>query len=596
MKKKKKMYKTILKVLLFYILLTACAPGSITESQEIRIHDLQGCGHISLFNGQHVKGIQGIVTFKDANGYYLQSTEPDDLWCTSEGIYVFTGVYPNVYPGDFVTVDGKVSEFTPGNLEDQNLSITELINPRSVVISSGNKLPEPLYLEDQNKWIPLLSIEDDAFERFEPENDGIDFYESLESMVVGVRHGTVVDAINAYDEIIVLPTIFLSSNLISSSGALLTSVYDNNPEKVMFKLLGSTKGEILIGDLIEHPLIGVMTYSFGNYKLLTYQNVEPFPLKYTPSPFITTREGLTVATYNVENLSLEDPEGKFETLASQIVDSLGAPDILVMHEVMDDSGQLDDGTVAAIKTLNKLADWIEEVGGPRYAFVDNPPQNDQDGGIPGGNIRSVLLFRLDRDLKLAEPDSGIQGFEVNDGEIKFSRNPLRIGEFSEAFYGSRKPAAWLLTQNGYPVVVLSMHLVSQGKNDPLWGRNQPILRPEENQRILQTQFIAEFSKKIQSDTLNVPILLVGDLNDSPWSEAAQVFEKVGFTNLGMLDEEPERFSYVFEGDAQQIDYILINNQNLGQVIQSKFIHLNTHLSSWDQVSDHDALVIEVQLR
>lgn len=586
-------------VLAFYVLtsvtlISSCVPGQVIES-ELAIHDLQGCDHTSPFNGRWVEGVTGIVTFKDAQGFYLQSKEIDASFCTSEAVYIFTEKYPKVYPGDLVSVDGKVSEYAPGKPNDLNLTTTEIVEPKIHVISTNNALPEPVFLDDLSNIIPRQIIEDDRFESFDPDKDGIDFYESLESMLVGIRLGRVIDGINPYDEIMLLPEPFEDGNLISNSGALLTTEADHNPEKIMVKAPNSGDPEIRVGDLINTPFVGVMTYSYGNFKVHTLQNLNPKQGSVDQKDYDLKSEGVTLATYNVENLSIAGGDKKIEALAIQIVEMLGSPDVLVLHEVMDDSGDVDDGIVSAEQTLGSLVDQIEDAGGPRYVYADNPPANNQDGGIPGGNIRSVLLYRPDRDLEMAAPDRGVNGIESTFGEIKVSQNPFRFGEEDNAFFGGRKPILWLLRKNGIQFAVLSLHLVSQGKNDPLWGSRQPILRPEENQRIDQARVIVDFTEKLRKIDQDIPILAAGDLNDLPWSPVLQVFETAGFTNTAALEETTERYSFIFDGDAQQLDYFLIDALHYGNVKQARFIHLNTQMDSRNQISDHDPLWIEMTL-
>lgn len=52
------------------------------------ISEIQGCSHVSPYNGKLVKDVKGIVTHKFKNGFTMQSQTPDDLDCTSEGIFL----------------------------------------------------------------------------------------------------------------------------------------------------------------------------------------------------------------------------------------------------------------------------------------------------------------------------------------------------------------------------------------------------------------------------------------------------------------------------------------------------------------------------
>ena len=80
----------------------------------------------------------------------------------------------------------------------------------------------------------------------------------------------------------------------------------------------------------------------------------------------------------------------------------------MLHEVMDDSGIADDREVSSAQTLLLLVEAIEDCGGDLYLSSDNPPINNQDGGIEGGNIRSVIIYREDLELILDPPTTGVK--------------------------------------------------------------------------------------------------------------------------------------------------------------------------------------------
>lgn len=82
------------------------------------------------------------------------------------------------------------------------------------------------------------------------------------------------------------------------------------------------------------------------------------------------------------------------TVANHIANFLNSPDIVFLQEIQDNSGETDDGTVSANLTLSTLAAAVTTArgaGSPTYAFLDIDPVNDQDGGEPGGNIRTAYL-------------------------------------------------------------------------------------------------------------------------------------------------------------------------------------------------------------
>src|SRR5947199_9175785 len=140
-------------------------------------------------NGQNVSNVNGIVTSKRTNGFYMQDPNPDANDATSEGIFVFTSSAPSsVNVGDAVKVNGRVQEFRPGGASTGNLTTTELTTPAITVLSTGNPLPAATVLGTGGRIPPDTVIEDDATGDVEtsgvldPANDGLDFYASVQGM------------------------------------------------------------------------------------------------------------------------------------------------------------------------------------------------------------------------------------------------------------------------------------------------------------------------------------------------------------------------------------------------------------------------------
>lgn len=78
-------------------------------------------------------------------------------------------------------------------------------------------------------------------------------------------------------------------------------------------------------------------------------------------------------------------------VAGHIAKYLASPDIVFLQEIQDNSGETDDGVVDADVTLNNLVSSIASSGGVAYNWTQISPVNDQDGGVPGGNIRPAYL-------------------------------------------------------------------------------------------------------------------------------------------------------------------------------------------------------------
>lgn len=79
------------------------------------------------------------------------------------------------------------------------------------------------------------------------------------------------------------------------------------------------------------------------------------------------------------------------TVAAHIGNILHTPDIMFLQEIQDNSGPIDDGTVSANVTLSTLVKAIADVSNVTYAYASIDPVDGQDGGQPGGNIRTAFL-------------------------------------------------------------------------------------------------------------------------------------------------------------------------------------------------------------
>ena len=591
---KPEMKKSMIALLLILIS-ASCTPGADTGIAETYIHDIQGCNHTSPFAGKKVSNIRGVVTQKISNGFFMQSVEVDQMDCSSEGIFVFTRDYPSVMVGDLVMVDGKVEEYNSGKEEDHQLTQTEIIEPNFEVIQTGVDVSEPILLNDLMRLRPDTVIENDGMSDFDIQQDGLDFYESLESMLVEIDQAIVVGAKNSYNEIVVIPASEAQNNILSIQGALLETAVDRNPERLVIKLPENDERNINIGDRITTPIIGIMYYSYDNYKLLSLNPIEVTKANPTITPFEKHANGLSIATYNLENLSPFDHENRISAFANQIVAILSSPDILVLNEVMDDSGSVDDGEVTADRNLQRLLNAIIDQGGPVYEFSYIDPENNQDGGIAGGNIRCVLLYRIDQGIKLAEPVNQDEDLLVLHDRLLVRSNPMRIGIREAIFKNSRKPVLWLLEKENKQFLVIGIHSLSKGTNDPEWGNQQPPEQPSDTTRIGQAKMINAFVDEILSQNGSFPVFIAGDANDVPWSETMRSLTGPYLLNVSDFEDEEERYTYIFEGNAQLIDQILINKNLAVNIIQARYMHLNTWMNDMEKLSDHDPVIVEVEL-
>jgi len=575
-----------------------------TVTPPVAIHAIQGAGHISPLNGMSVVGVQGIVTAKRSNGFYMQDANPDADDATSEGIFVFTSSAPTVNVGDALSVMGTVSEFRPGGSSSTNLTTTELASPTIVVNSTGNPLPPATVVGTGGRIPPASVIEDDATGSvetsgaFDPASDGIDFYESLEGMRVQVNDAATVGPRNDFAsnrEIAVVGDNGTNASVLTSRRGVILRATDPNPERIILNDLiagGPSLPPTNVGDTFPGATVGVIDYSFGNFKL----EVTNLPALTSgglarETTTAATAGQLAVATFNVENLDPGDGAAKFTELAHLIVNNLSSPDLISVEEVQDNNGPTNDGTVDASTTLSTLIAAISAAGGPTYDFRQINPVNNQDGGEPGGNIRQVFLFRTDRGLAFVDAPgatSTTANAVVSGPHLQYS--PGRVDPTNSAFNNSRKPLAGEFTFHGSRLFVIGNHFNSKGGDQPLFGRFQPPTLASETQRVQQAQAVNSFVDSILAEDANANVIVLGDLNDFDYSTPLATLQGTPNVLVNHYSTLPvaERYSYVFEGNSQALDHILGSAHISASLAVFDAVHINAEFAN--QASDHDALV------
>ncbi|MDS3861577.1 endonuclease/exonuclease/phosphatase family protein [Thermosynechococcaceae cyanobacterium BACA0444] len=575
------------------------------------IHQIQGEEHFSSQVGQIVT-TTGIVTGLDQRGFYLQSEQSDSTPRTSEGLFVFTNVAPTVRPGNRVAVRGRVREFQPEQAPG-DLPLTQISSQGEIqVLRENQPLPAPIVLSRPPTEIiyrPATNLKNTPAS-LEPQARGLDFYESLEGMRVTIPEPQVVGPQNSRHQFFVVSQRGQQATGMNSRGgitirALSQSPYldgDFNPERLRInpKLLPEAQQHqaLQVGDRLAN-LTGILTYNWGNYEVLLdpEQSLKPTSSKKL-MPETTSLKGdqthLTVATFNVENLSVQEPE-RIIRVAQAIHQNLQNPDLIALQEIQDDSGSLDNGIVSAAQTAQLLINGIKHEGGPDYEYLDISPINNADGGQPGGNIRVAFLYNPQR-LNLVNNPQG-PGQSQTPVQIKatgLSHNPGRIQPQDLAWRAGRKPLIAQFRWQDQTIYAINVHLKSKRGDAPLMGLNQPPTLGSQGTRMAQTQILQQFIGELQQQQPQARIILLGDMNDFAFSLPLQQLSQAP-ANLANLTQirlpEVEQYSYIYEGNSQQLDHIWVS-QNVVQTNPTSaavdIVHLNAEFSP--QISDHDPVV------
>lgn len=581
----------------------------------VPIYDIQGAGHISPFVGQTVTTI-GVVTAVAFDGYYVQDPVGDGDETTSDGMFVFkTSSKPKV--GDRVQLTDTIVEFIPGGAATGNLSTTEMTFPLTTVLSAGNPLPPPVIIGSGGRIPPNEDVisEDElpvnlqtSAGTFNPEDDGIDFYESLEGMLVTLEDSVAVSATRRFSafssELFVLPNngahIDPDEARTARGGINLQPHPDNlgdqNPERVQIQFDGTLfpfpVPAITVGDRLGN-VTGVVGYSFGNFEVnaLAPFSVTPSGLGLETTPLVTPDAdadiGVTVASYNVLNLSAVSADNaQRATLASHFVNNLATPDVIALQEIQDNNAEINDGTTDATQTLQKLVDAVVTAGGPAYSFFDVAPANNTSGGVPGGNIRNAFLYnpaRVDLVSFVSLTPSVLSAAGVG--------NP-------NAFSESRNPLSATFEFNGVEFTVINNHLTSRTGSTPIFGGPQPFVQAGEAEREGQMQALNEYVDFLLSaagdeEGEHTAIVVLGDLNTFEFTnDLTEILPGAEELLTDLIDSltDDNVYTFIFDGNSQMLDHLLVTKAL--QETQLDIVHVNVDFPRISTAvgSDHEPLV------
>jgi uncharacterized repeat protein (TIGR01451 family) len=560
------------------------------------IHDIQGPGGSSPIVGASVT-TRGIVTGLRTNGFFIQ--EPDASVdadpATSEGILVFTGGAPPAAAvvGALVQVTGTVTEFVP-SADALQPPLTEITGPTVVQLSTGNPLPAPIPL---NATFPDPAGPHDQLERLEGMRVSV-----ASLTVVGPTLGFISEA-NAtatssgvfYGVVTGVARPFREAGIPApdpapSGGGTIPPIprFDSNPERIRVDSDGQVGGPLLdvsTGAVVT-GLVGPLDYTFRTYTILPDPGATIGVTGGATPTSITAAIGreFTVASYNVQRFydNVDDPGGDVALTTVALERRLDKASLAIRnHLLMPDIIGLAE--VEKLSVLQTLAAQISA-----DAIADSQPDPEYVAYLVEGNdVGGIDVAFL---VKTASVDGGttprVEVVSVTqEGAGSLFVNP----DTSTELLNDRPPLvleAIVHHPNGasFPVTVIANHLRSLGSvNSEAAGSNG---WPTSGARVrakrqAQAEELANLvqARQIADPTEN--IIVLGDFNafevndglgdsmgvidgtPAPDNETAVPGDGVDLVNPdldNLFDSPPpaERYSYVFDGNAQNLDHILIN--------------------------------------
>jgi hypothetical protein len=178
-------------------------------------------------------------------------------------------------------------------------------------------------------------------------------------------------------------------------------------------------------------------------------------------------------------------------------------------------------------------------------------------------------------------------------ELSFS--PGRIDPANTAWFESRKPLVAEFLFNQRKLFVVGNHFNSKSGDSYLFGRLQPPPLISEVQRIQQAQVVNDFVDSILTLDPTALIVVAGDLNDFQFSNPLLALEGGVLTNLHNTNPIEDRYTYIYDGNSQALDHILVSSKLSAADAILDVVHVNAEYDHLERISDHDPVLARFTL-
>ena len=152
---------------------------------------------------------------------------------------------------------------------------------------------------------------------------------------------------------------------------------------------------------------------------------------------------------------------------------------------------------------------------------------------------------------------------------------------------------------GHTLFLIANHFNSKSGDDPLFSFAQPPVLVSEIQRNQQAQIVNDFVDAILALDPNANIVALGDFNDFQFSTPLAILKGGVLTDLITGLPTAEQYSYVYDGNSQVLDHILISNHlltpNEAGFALFDVVHANAEFPPAARATDHDPSLVRFTL-
>jgi len=532
------------------------------------IFTVQGNGLASPLVGSEV-AIEGLVVgdFQnnsmpddgDLNGFYVQDPVGDGDPATSDGIFVYAPSGMDVSVGDYVRVRGPVSEYN---------EVTEVSANQIWLCSSGNSvIPTAISM-------PVSTV--DGFEAYEGMLVTIsgeltasqNYFQGRYGQVTLSSGGRLYQPTHLYRPL-TTEAIDLAAENLTRMIILDDGITSQNPDPIPY--IG-TDNTLRAGDTVA-DLTGIMDYGpITSYPYIYHYRLQPTELvnflrvnQRTSAPN-DVGGVIKIASFNVLNYFNGDGLGggfptsrgadtveEFIRQRTKIINAIVALDADVVGLIEIENDGYDEYSAIA-DLVNGLNDVV---GAGTYAFID-------PGVTQVGTDEIAVGFIYKSDGVTPIGNSAIIDSSV-DAAFNSDYNRPAIAQTFERVSGGGR----------FTAVV--NHLKSKGSScddigDPDLGDGQGNCNlTREAAAMALTQWLATDP----TGSGDPDFFIVGDLNSYAKEDPIIALENAGYTNLVNAFEGTEAYSYVFDGQAGNLDHALVTTETVPYVMGTTIWHINT---------------------
>jgi DNA/RNA endonuclease YhcR with UshA esterase domain len=517
-------------------------PYLVFIGNSVPIWAIQGFSYRSPYILKTVR-TEGIVTgvFPDLGGFWIQETETDMDPSTSSGLFINTGEMTiSAAAGNHVRINGIVRE-------TYQQTQVQISSPDDIaILENGNSLPLPVNLDPPANY-----------------SESIPYYESLEGMLVQVSEPAVAVAPTShYGEFVLV----LSSHDVNR---LWQGDEEHNGFAIMVDDGSSAVHEnrsllnfvVNTGDTVE-DLIGPLAYTFGRYKIepIVQPQIASNSIE-LPTLKSASNNQFRIMTWNVENLfDLLDPHPsspdkpgirEYKTSIVKVSNTIlaaGAPTVVGLQEV-ENIGILED-----IADQDSLAEYQYQpflIEGTDSRYIDN-------GYLVRGDVAEVVNVRQ---------------YPAPEGLT--SRPPLEIEIILQ--YDTEE----------LHLFVINNHFTSMSGGEKV----------TEPRRDAQAAWNAQIVGEIFEENPGAYVAVIGDLNSYYDSAPIDTLRDAGLIHVYQINPEGGWYSYIYEGESQTLDHILVSPNLFEILTQLDILHVNADYAPTIEgdespmgKSDHDPVI------